>query len=121
METEINLPYITADASGPKHLQMKLSRAKFDPVDLHALIQGMIAQRETRGVERGIRAIRGSENLYADLAGSDPVAGYTEMAVRELGPERIIYGTDAGGRSFSSQLAKVFGANVPDAAIPFRL
>jgi len=30
METEINLPYITADASGPKHLQTKLSRAKFE-------------------------------------------------------------------------------------------
>jgi molecular chaperone DnaK len=30
METEINLPYITADASGPKHLQIKLSRAKFE-------------------------------------------------------------------------------------------
>ncbi len=30
METEINLPYITADASGPKHLQAKLSRAKFE-------------------------------------------------------------------------------------------
>ena len=30
METEINLPYITADASGPKHLQLKLNRAKFD-------------------------------------------------------------------------------------------
>jgi len=30
METELNLPYITADASGPKHLQMKLSRAKFE-------------------------------------------------------------------------------------------
>ncbi len=29
-ETEINLPFITADASGPKHLTMKLSRAKFD-------------------------------------------------------------------------------------------
>ena len=29
-ETEINLPFITADASGPKHLQIKLSRAKFD-------------------------------------------------------------------------------------------
>jgi len=29
-EAEINLPYITADASGPKHLQMKLSRAKFE-------------------------------------------------------------------------------------------
>jgi molecular chaperone DnaK len=30
METEINLPYVTADASGPKHLQMKLTRAKFE-------------------------------------------------------------------------------------------
>ena len=30
METEINLPYITADASGPKHLQAKLSRSKFE-------------------------------------------------------------------------------------------
>jgi molecular chaperone DnaK len=30
METEINLPFITADASGPKHLLMKLSRAKFE-------------------------------------------------------------------------------------------
>jgi molecular chaperone DnaK len=30
LETEINLPYITADASGPKHLNMKLSRAKLE-------------------------------------------------------------------------------------------
>jgi len=30
METEINLPFITADATGPQHLQMKLSRAKFE-------------------------------------------------------------------------------------------
>jgi molecular chaperone DnaK len=30
METEINLPYITADASGPKHLVVKLTRAKFE-------------------------------------------------------------------------------------------
>jgi len=30
LETEINLPYVTADASGPKHLQMKLSRSKFE-------------------------------------------------------------------------------------------
>ena len=29
-ETEINLPYITADASGPKHLVLKISRAKFE-------------------------------------------------------------------------------------------
>jgi molecular chaperone DnaK len=30
METEINLPFITADASGPKHMVIKLSRAKFE-------------------------------------------------------------------------------------------
>ena len=30
LETEINLPYVTADASGPKHLQVKLSRSKFE-------------------------------------------------------------------------------------------
>jgi molecular chaperone DnaK len=29
-ETEINLPFLTADASGPKHMQVKLSRAKFE-------------------------------------------------------------------------------------------
>ncbi len=30
MQTEINLPYITADASGPKHLVMTLTRAKLE-------------------------------------------------------------------------------------------
>jgi molecular chaperone DnaK len=30
MQTEINLPYISADASGPKHLQVKITRAKFE-------------------------------------------------------------------------------------------
>lgn len=64
--------------------------------------------------ELGIRAIRNSKTLSADLAGSDPVAGYTEMAVRELGADRIIYGTDCGGRSFASQLSKVHGADISD-------
>jgi uncharacterized protein len=64
--------------------------------------------------ELGIRAIRHSKNLSADLAGSDPTAGYTEMAVRELGVNRVIYGSDCGGRSFASQLAKVHGAAVSD-------
>ena len=36
-QTEVNLPYITADASGPKHLNMKLSRAK-----LESLVDGLL-------------------------------------------------------------------------------
>ncbi len=35
METEINLPYVTADASGPKHLQLKLNRATFEKMTSH--------------------------------------------------------------------------------------
>jgi predicted TIM-barrel fold metal-dependent hydrolase len=38
------------------------------------------------------------------------------MAVRELGADRVIYGSDVGGRSFASQLAKVHGANIPESA-----
>lgn len=64
--------------------------------------------------EYGIRAIREYENVSIDLGGSDPTAGFVEMAVRELGPERILYGSDIGGRSLSSQLAKVYGAELPE-------
>lgn len=64
--------------------------------------------------ERGVRAIRPHKNVYADLAGGDPTAGMTEMAVNELGAERVLYGSDAPGRSFASQIAKVSGADVAD-------
>jgi uncharacterized protein len=66
--------------------------------------------------ELGIRTVRSTKTISIDLAGSDPVNGFVEMAVRELGPERVIYGSDAGGRSFASQLAKVYGAALPDEA-----
>ena len=41
METEINLPFITADQSGPKHLQKKLTRAKFEQL-VESLLQRTI-------------------------------------------------------------------------------
>jgi len=66
--------------------------------------------------ELGLRAIRLRKNVYAELGGGDPTAGFTEMAVRDLGAERVLYGSDAGGRSFASQLAKVFGADIPESA-----
>jgi predicted TIM-barrel fold metal-dependent hydrolase len=62
--------------------------------------------------EVGIRAIRDCRNISVDLSGCDPCAGMTEMAVRELGAERVIFGSDAGGRSFASQLGKVMGADI---------
>ena len=42
METEINLPYITADMNGPKHLLLKLSRSKFDQLSA-ALVERLKA------------------------------------------------------------------------------
>ncbi len=46
METEVNLPFITADASGPKHLQMKLARSRFEQLteDLLARCKGPFEQ-----------------------------------------------------------------------------
>ena len=63
--------------------------------------------------EPGIRAIRPAKNVSACVAGFDPTSGVVEMAVRELGAERVIFGSDAAGRSFASQLAKVTGAEIP--------
>jgi molecular chaperone DnaK len=46
LETDINLPFITADASGPKHLQMKLTRARFEQLtaDLTERVKGPFHQ-----------------------------------------------------------------------------
>jgi uncharacterized protein len=60
----------------------------------------------------GIRAIRARPELYADLGGGDPVYGEVEMAVRELGAQRVLYGSDVSGRSYGSQIGRVLGADI---------
>jgi predicted TIM-barrel fold metal-dependent hydrolase len=65
--------------------------------------------------ELGIPAVRHLPNVAVDLAGSDPTAGFVEMAVRELGARRVLYGSDVPGRSFASQLGKVLGAEITEA------
>jgi len=55
LETEINLPYITADSSGPKHLQTKLSRAKFEQLTDH-LVARLRAPFETALKDAGLKA-----------------------------------------------------------------
>jgi len=50
-QTEINLPFITADAAGPKHMTMKLTRAKFEALvdDLVQKTVGPVRGRDQRG------------------------------------------------------------------------
>ena len=55
METEINLPYITADASGPKHLVEKLTRAKFEQLS-SALVERLNAPMNTALKDAGLTA-----------------------------------------------------------------
>jgi len=55
LETEINLPYITADASGPKHLNVKLSRAKLEQL-VDDLIERTIKPCENALQDAGLKA-----------------------------------------------------------------
>ncbi|GMR24325.1 MAG: molecular chaperone DnaK [Acidobacteriota bacterium] len=52
VETEINLPFVTADSAGPKHLQLKLSRAKFEQ---------LVADLFERALEPCKRAIKDAD------------------------------------------------------------
>jgi len=65
--------------------------------------------------EQGLRAVRESENILVETSGFDATAGFIEMAVREVGSERIIFGTHLPSRSLGTELGKVIGAEISDA------
>jgi molecular chaperone DnaK len=69
-QTEINLPYITADASGPKHLTLKITRAKFESL-VEELIQKTVAPCLT--------AIKDSGVKLTDISDVILVGGQTRM------------------------------------------
>jgi predicted TIM-barrel fold metal-dependent hydrolase len=48
--------------------------------------------------------------VVVDTSGGDPETWLVEFAVRELGLERVVFGSDAPGRAFGVQLGKVTGA-----------
>ncbi len=69
-QTEINLPYITADASGPKHLALKLTRAKFE-----ALVDDLIQKT----VEPCKKALKDAGLTAAEIDEVVLVGGMTRM------------------------------------------
>jgi molecular chaperone DnaK len=69
-QTEINLPYITADATGPKHLALKITRAKFE-----SLVEDLIE----RCVEPCRIAIKDAGVKVADISDVILVGGMTRM------------------------------------------
>ncbi|MEN6408218.1 MAG: molecular chaperone DnaK [Anaerolineaceae bacterium] len=98
METEINLPYITADANGPKHLQVKLSRAKFEQMT-EDLLNRCKTPFESALRDAGLKAdqinevvlVGGStrmpmvQNLVRSLVGKEPNKGVNPDEVVAVG------------------------------------
>ncbi|MCB9712492.1 MAG: molecular chaperone DnaK [Myxococcales bacterium] len=69
-ETEINLPFLTADASGPKHMQVKLSRAKFE---------SMVADLVERSIEPCRKALADAKKSIDEIHEVLLVGGSTRI------------------------------------------
>ena len=69
-ETEVNLPFLTADASGPKHMQVKLSRAKFE---------AMVGDLVTRSIEPCKKALADAGKSIDEIHEVLLVGGSTRM------------------------------------------
>ncbi len=98
METQVSLPFITADADGPKHLDMKLTRAKFENL-IHDLVEGLRAPvenalKDARLTKQDIDEVilvGGStrvplvQKLVKDLTGKEPNLGVNPDEVVAVG------------------------------------
>ena len=69
-QTDINLPYLTMDASSPKHMNMKLSRAKFE-----SIVDGLIK----RTIEPCKKAMQDADCNRGDIKEILLVGGMTRM------------------------------------------
>ncbi len=77
LETDINLPFITADASGPKHLEMKVTRAKLESL-VSDLLEGMRPPTE-KALEDALKKAGSSIKGVEDIDEIVLVGGMTRM------------------------------------------
>jgi molecular chaperone DnaK len=84
METEINLPFITADASGPKHLVLKLTRAKFEGL-IEKVLKKLMPPVEQAIKDAGISAKDIDEVVL--VGGSTRIPKVQEMVKNFFGKE----------------------------------
>lgn len=84
METEINLPFITADASGPKHLVMKLTRAKFEQL-VEPVLKRLMPPVEQAIKDAGLTA-KDIEEIVL-VGGSTRIPKVQEMVKEYFGKE----------------------------------
>lgn len=64
--------------------------------------------------EKGIDAVRDQPNVLIETSGFDATAGFIELAVSELGAERILFGSHLPSRSLGTELTKVTAAEIEE-------
>ena len=84
METEINLPFITADQSGPKHLVMKLTRARFEQL-VDAILKRLVHPLEQALKDAGVDAKKIDEVVL--VGGSTRIPKVQEIVKSYFGKE----------------------------------
>ena len=94
-QTELNLPFITADATGPKHLTMTLTRAKLDQL-VGALVQRTVGPTEAALKDAGVKASEIDEVILVGGTTRMPavVAKVTELFGKEphqgVNPDEVV-------------------------------
>lgn len=100
--TSINLPFITADATGPKHLAMELSRSKFEEIVTHLV---------GRTIEPMVQALKDSELKPAEIDKVILVGGSTRIPAVQSALQKF-FGGKATDRSVNPDEAVALGAAI---------
>jgi len=62
---------------------------------------------------RGVQDIKKHPNVSIDTCGSESEDGYLSYALRELGPDRMLFGTDYPGRDFAAAIGRIESVDMP--------
>lgn len=100
--TSINLPFITADETGPKHLEIELSRSKFEELVAHLV---------ERTIEPMVQALKDSELKPADIERVILVGGSTRIPAVQSALQKF-FGGKASDRSVNPDEAVALGAAI---------
>ena len=95
METTISLPFITADSTGPKHLEMKLSRARFEELTAD-LLERVVAPVKNALADAGVNASQIDKILLVGGSSRMPAVQdkvrslFNKEPSREIDPDKVV-------------------------------
>jgi hypothetical protein len=90
-------------------MEYKHESAPSDIADLASRHPGLrILMAHVTGCrQRGVQDIKKHKNVLIDTSGSQPEDGYMEYALKEIGADRILFGSDYPGRDIATQLGRI--------------